>query len=378
MTTVLVLGAYGLAGRAIVDRLLRATSLRVIATGRRQERLETEFAGRASARLHLRRLDAESAEALAAACADADVVINAVGPYNLSGAAIARTAVGCRRHYVDCANEQIHYERLRAVDEEARENGLLVATAAGLIPGLSTLLAARFLERSPAATRVDIRYAQLRHAFADGGHASVMGGVLDAVYRPSAIRGGRRVEVALGSSTDRVELRPPFGSRTFLEVPNIDVPVLAQVRKLEEAHTWIHLGDQPTWLFRLIRWLDPARRPWAYRLISAVVEKLTRHEYDEAVARGAGADAYVQVEVSGAGTPAMAGVHFTDGATPTAILPVRLVTDLDAGRLTRRGLVTPVDVYSWEDVVGELADCVVEMDGDMEKSDSGSTNAEAP
>lgn len=378
MTTVLVLGAYGLAGRAIVDRLLRATSLDVIATGRRQERLEAEFADRASGRLQLRRLDAESVDALTAACRDADVVINAVGPYNLSGAAIARTVVACRRNYVDCANEQIHYERLLAIDEEARERGLLVATAAGLIPGLSTLLAASLLASSPAATRVDIRYAQLRHAYADGGHASVMGGVLDAVYRPSAIRGGRRVEVALGSSTKRAELPKPFGSREFLEVPNIDVPVLARVRSLEEAHTWVHLGDQPAWLFQLIRWLDPARRRWAYRLISAVVEKLTRHEFDEAVARGAGADAYVQVEVSGAGTATTAGVHFTDGATPTAILPVRLVTDLDAGRLTRRGLVTPVDLYSWRDVADELTDCVVAVDGDLEKSGSGSTNAEAP
>jgi len=355
---VLVLGAYGLAGRAIVERLLRDTPHDIIASGRRPERLASEFVNADRSRLETRVLDATDSAALAAACAEARVVINAVGPYNRDGFSIARTVVHCGRHYVDCANEQIHYERLIDLDDDARAAEVLLVTAAGLIPGLSTLLAAHLLDRCPDANRIDIRYAQLRHAYADGGHASVMGGVLDAVYRPYAVRGGERIAVPLGQSTDEAELPPPFGPRRFLEVPNIDVPVLAALRPLRDIHTWIHLGDQPAWLFGLIRFLDPARRRWAYRLISAIVDRLTHAEFEAAAARGLGPDAFLEIEVADGGERQRAWLHFTDGASPTAVLPSRIACDLLAGSLAVRGLATPVGLYRWPEIEKNVQACV--------------------
>ena len=47
--------------------------------------------------------------ALREACGRASFVINAVGPFARSGAAIARVAVECGLPYLDCANEQVHY-----------------------------------------------------------------------------------------------------------------------------------------------------------------------------------------------------------------------------------------------------------------------------
>ena len=361
MGSVLVLGAYGLAGRAVVAAVLRTTQCRVVAAGRHAERLAAEFGAADPARLTTSVVDVTDAAALQRACEPVDLVVNAVGPYNLSGAAIAQTVVAARRHYVDCANEQIHYERMGGLAEEARAAGVLMVVAAGLVPGLSTLLAVHVLECAPRADRVDVRYAQLRHAFADGGHASVMGGVLDAVYRPSALCNGQRVPVALGESTATAEFPPPFGPRRFLEVPNIDVPVLAGYRPLREVHTWIDLGDQPTWLFALIRALDPVRRRWAYRIIARVVERLTRKEFETALSLGRGPDAYLEVEASAGAERQRAGVHFTDGASPTAVLPARIVRDLFANRLPQRGLATPIDLYSWSDVEDDLGDCTRTM-----------------
>ena len=104
--TVLVLGAYGLAGREIVDSLLAKTDLAVIASGRNVEKLEALTARLAHTRLSTRLLDAYDAGALAKACSEADLVINAVGPYAVGGAEIARTVLDSGLPYVDFANEQ--------------------------------------------------------------------------------------------------------------------------------------------------------------------------------------------------------------------------------------------------------------------------------
>ncbi len=51
---------------------------------------------------------------------DADIVVNCVGPYIISGYDIAATVVHAARHYVDFAFEQFHYNRLRTLDTLAR------------------------------------------------------------------------------------------------------------------------------------------------------------------------------------------------------------------------------------------------------------------
>ncbi len=361
MGSVLVLGAYGLAGRAIVRRLLAATDAKVVASGRRSDRLVEEFSGDSSGRLRTLALDATDSTALTDACREADVVVNAVGPYDLHGAAIARTVVGGRRHYIDCANEQVHFEHLRKLDAEAADAGVLLVTGAGVAPGLSTLVAAHLLESGLPPTSVEIVYAQLRHAYPDGGQASVMGGVLDAVHRPWAIHAGERVEAKLGRSVREMELPAPFGRRRLLEVPTIDVPVLAARVALHDARTWFYLGDQPPWLFGLIRLLDPTRRRWAYRLIERIVTRMTRAEYDHAVASGLGTDVYLGVTVGAAGVSRSAEVHLTDGASPTAVLPARIASDLLAGTVTESGLRTPIDLYRWRDLDDDFSACVTRV-----------------
>lgn len=356
---VLVLGAYGLAGREIVRALLRVPGCAVVASGRRRDRLDQQFARSANGLATLL-LDATDEPQLRRACESADLVVNAVGPFARGGAEIARTVIDCGRHYVDCANEQIHYQRLEKLDDAARSAGALLATGAGLFPGLSTLLAMQLLERDERADGIEITYAQLRHAYADGGKASELGGVLDAVYRPVAVRDGARVPVLLGHSTRRAELPSPLGTRFLLEVPTIDVLVLAPNPALREIHTWVHLGDHPSWLFGLIRLLNPVERPWAYRLIERIVERLDRAQAEKARSENLGTDAMVMVETSHCGAARRCAVaHFTDGAAPTAVLPARIARDLESGAIERRGLTTPADLYRWEDVEDDLRPCLL-------------------
>jgi short subunit dehydrogenase-like uncharacterized protein len=117
---ILVLGAYGLAGRAIVERLAARTTHPVVAAGRRADKLQALLKALGSDRIHALVLDATDVTALRNACANASFVINAIGPFARSGAAIARTAVECGRPYLDCANEQLHYRNLSELDALAR------------------------------------------------------------------------------------------------------------------------------------------------------------------------------------------------------------------------------------------------------------------
>jgi short subunit dehydrogenase-like uncharacterized protein len=354
---VLVLGASGLAGRVVVERLMATTDLEVVATGRNAASLRARFGGR-DPRLTTATLDADDGAAVRQACASVDVVVNAVGPYTRNGADIARTVVDCRRHYIDCANEQLHFERLQALDARARAVGCLLLTGAGLFPGLSSLLAAHQLRAHPDADSLEIVYAQLRSPFDDGGHASAMGGVLDAVLQPWAVRDGRRVPVPLGHSLRTADLPPPFGRRRLLEVPTLDVPLFADRPGLCEIHTWVLMTDQPAWVFGLIRRLDPSRRPWAYRLLDGILSRLARREAAHAEAAGLSRNALLQVITRDASRESVANLVFCDGASPVGALPARIARDLAAGRIAATGLQTPLDLYTWEDVADEIDDCL--------------------
>ena len=354
---VLVLGACGLAGRVVVERLLAASDLEIVATGRNAASLRARFGGR-DPRQTTATLDADDAAALRQACASVDIVVNAVGPYTRNGAEIARTVVDCRRHYIDCANEQLHFERLQALDARARDAGCLLVTGAGLFPGLSSLLATHQLRAHPGADTLEIVYAQLRSPFDDGGHASAMGGVLDTVLQPWAVRGGRRVAVPLGRSLRTADLPLPFGRCRLLEVPTIDLPLFAGRTGLREIHTWVLMTDQPAWVFGLIRRLDPTRRPWAYRLLDGILSRLARREAAHAKAGGLSRNALLQVITRDASRERAANLVFCDGATPVGVLPARIARDLASNRITATGLQTPLDLYTWEDLVDEVNDCL--------------------
>jgi hypothetical protein len=235
-----------------------------------------------------------------------------------------------------------------------------------LIPGISTLLAAHLLGQHHEAEAVDIVYAQLRPPYRDGGQASLMSGVLDAIYCPWSVREGVRMPVTLGRSVRTTELPTPFGSRRLLEVPTLDVPILMARAHLREIHTWFNLGDQPAWMFGLIRLLNPAKRTRAYRVIDRIVGRLNRAEFDHAIKQGLGAQAVLSVKTFGAGKELGATLHFTDGASPVGVLPVRIVRDLGSGKIEKRGLVTPIDLYRWVDVREEVQQCVLCMEVDGE------------
>jgi hypothetical protein len=341
--TALVLGAYGLAGREVVAGLLAKTDLAVIATGRSPQKLEALASRLADSRLTTRGLDAYDSQALARACADADLVINAVGPYAVGGGEIARTTLESGRAYVDFANEQGHYHRLEPLGALAREKDLLLLTAAGAIPGLSTLVVLQAAEQLPDVQHVDVFYAQGRPPDEESGLGSFLGGVLELSFL------GRRIE-------RRVEPMPePFGEAQMISIPSIEaltVPKQTPVRSLEN---WWAMGEVPPGADALLRLLKPHERDWARRLFERLMRWTLRGEYRRGVKRGLTTAGVIKVAARAAEGRWEGTMHVEDGGLATAYLPVLAAKRLAEGRLEQVGLLTPIDVFDPSETFRELS-----------------------
>ena len=341
--TVLVLGAYGLAGRAIVRGLIEDTPYRVVAAGRDAARLEELVSQVGSDRITARVLDVADRAMLRAACKDSGLVVNAVGPYAVHGAHTAAVVLDAGRSCIDFANEQIHFRRLRELEEQARARGLWLVSAAGAIPGYSTLLAALALQRFPAAERLDIYWAQFRNVDPQSGVGSFMSGILETGHKPVALIGGREAPVMVGRSRRTIHLPEPFGERLVLEVPTTDTLIFEGRPRLAELHSWFYFGELPEWLFGAIRILQPHRRRWAYRLIERAARTVNARECAHAIAQGLGPEGLLHVTATAGGDSWTGHILFRDGAMATARLPVQIAQAYFADERPRAGLTTPLD-----------------------------------
>ena len=361
--TILVTGAYGLVGRELVRLLVEKTDASVIATGRKTERLASLAADLDPGRVATQVLDVLDPSAARAACSKAGLLINCVGPYLESGEGVARAAIEGGASYVDFASEQVHYERLKELAPGARERGSFLLTGAGLVPGLSAVLAVRGAEQLPAVDSVEIVYAQGRMPAGDAGLGSLLTGVLEAGHSPVILRDGQQVPVRLGDDQRRMTLPEPIGARDMIGFPTLEVLTLAERLDPRSISMYFLLGDIPPVLFTLIRLLQPHRRPWAYRLLRRLSEATLARDYERGLAKGVPVDALVRVSLAAGSQRWRATLRLPEGgAAPTAYLPVLAARRFLAGRLEHVGLVTPIEAFPHEALFREIAELGWKLD----------------
>lgn len=353
--SILVLGAYGGAGREIVRGLIDKTDLNLIVAGRNRERLIALVSERGSTRLTPRVFDVTNSAALAQSLRDVALVINAVGPYSMHGADIARAAIDSNVPYIDFANEQIHYRRLQEIDTPARERRLPLMTAAGAVPGLSGVLALRGARQLPAVETIDTFYGQGRMPSPEAGVASLMSGALEIGFGSVTVRNGVHIATRLGAHR-RIERLQGLKPTEMIAGPTIEaltVPARIPLRSFEQY--W-NLGEIPPGTFALIRILKPHRRPWAYRLLKRLTERIVRHDYERSVKKGLTAEGVLKIIARGGGRTWEATVTFDDGFVATAYLPVIAARRFTEGLLSESGLVTPLDIFDDEGLMREMAE----------------------
>jgi lysine 6-dehydrogenase len=107
-------------------------------------------------------LDVRDARALRRILAGATAVFNATGPYHRLALPVIDAAIAAGAHYVDMNDD---HEVAEAVfldpswDERAKAAGVAVVLGAGIMPGVSGLLARHAYARIEAPHTVDIRFA---------------------------------------------------------------------------------------------------------------------------------------------------------------------------------------------------------------------------
>ncbi|MFF5204389.1 saccharopine dehydrogenase family protein [Streptosporangium sp. NPDC000396] len=143
---VLALGGPGAMGAVAVRVAATLPGVREIVVADRDltaaQQLVRKLAG-TGARMRPLQVDVTDADALHAALAPADVVLNTVGPYYRFGLTVLRAAITARTHYLDICDDWEPTLQMLDLDEAARSAGVCAVVGMGASPGVSNLLAAR-------------------------------------------------------------------------------------------------------------------------------------------------------------------------------------------------------------------------------------------
>lgn len=177
---ILVLGGYGVFGSRIAA-MLAAQGCDVLVAGRdgSKARQMAEFIGLPSDNgLGLDAHDGTLAHVLSQR--QVNLVIHTAGPFQGQGYTVARAAIQAGAHYIDLADGREFVSGISQLDEEARQQHVLVVSGASSLPALSSSVVDRYRARFQ---RID----QIRLAIASGARApglATMRGVFSYCGRP--------------------------------------------------------------------------------------------------------------------------------------------------------------------------------------------------
>lgn len=357
---VLVLGAYGQVGRALIPRLL-AAGHRVRATGRRRAPLD-ELADACTdadqrRRLSLALLDIENPDRLRELAARSRVVVHCAGPFVIGGHHVAEAVAGVGTHYLDIASEQAHYRALGALDRLARGNGATMVPGAGLYPGLSGLLLLEMLADYPAASAASIVMVTGLPETPDSGIASLLTGALElAIGEPLREHVGGRMQATKPTAT-RTFTVLRFGETAAVRWPTLEIEALGDELGNVDLRTYAALGGAPAPTaseIALLRLLRPDRRGWAHRLLSRYARYLNARLYRAGLQRHWGSECIVQVNVTDPDGHHQRELVAEDMALGTCFLVTRLTDRLLAGTRPPAGLAKPADLIAPGEVLARL------------------------
>ncbi len=154
---ILVLGGYGHFGSRICRAL--ASGVTLVVAGRDAAKAEASACALGSAHESVA-LD-YTANDLAAriGALRADAVIHTCGPFQGQSYHVARACIQAGAHYVDLADGRAFVAGIAALDDAARERGVLVASGASTLPALSSAVIDEHLGHFARLDAIDISIA---------------------------------------------------------------------------------------------------------------------------------------------------------------------------------------------------------------------------
>jgi Saccharopine dehydrogenase NADP binding domain len=227
-TAVGVIGAYGAVGRAVVQRMHeRSPGWRFRLAGRREEQLRATVRDVLAGEGEMHVLDIADAVSMRRFCSGCRVVINCAGPSHRMPGTAAGVALSAGAHYVDPSGG----ERLVARSRELASDGLAAVYDAGMMPGLSALLARRLALDFERCDRLTA-YLGVLDRFTLGAAEDYVAG-LDGSESLAAWEDGGRVARA---ATRLADIELPFFRRRVTAHPYLSDEGERVARSLDLEH----------------------------------------------------------------------------------------------------------------------------------------------
>ncbi len=183
---------------------------------------------------------------------DVDAVFCAAGPYSATAEAMVAACLEARTHYVDVTAENAVFERLQALDDAAKDAGVMLLPGMGAGGAPTDCLAAHLQMRLPDATRLEF-YGGSLEVVSRGTAKSAM----EAVHLPTQVRrGGTLVPL---DEPERVGTRIDGEILECVTVPLCDVLVAWWSTRIPDITTYVEetgavkqMSSVPSWLKGLL------------------------------------------------------------------------------------------------------------------------------
>ena len=152
--TFLIYGANGYTGE-LITRFAAERGMRPVLAGRSEKKV-AEIAERHS--LEYRILGLDETAKLDAALNEVDMVLHCAGPFSLTSRPMVEACIRNEKHYTDITGEIAVFEACAAMDQKAKEAGVMLMPGVGFDVVPSDCLALHLKNRLPTATHLTLAF----------------------------------------------------------------------------------------------------------------------------------------------------------------------------------------------------------------------------
>lgn len=252
---IVVYGSYGYTGKLIVQQC-KQNNLSVLLAGRNTESLEQQSKATGYPFLTM---DSQDSAGLKKMLEPAALVIHCGGPFRYTAQVMAEACLDTQTHYTDITGEYQVFEAMAALDNGAKNQGIMIMPGTGFDVVPSDCLAKHLVSRLPSATHLQLAFTMSKGGLSRGTAKSMTEGLgeggrirKDGILTYCAL-GSKVLEIDFGSFKTKT-LCIPWGDIATAwrstGIPNIEVYTGATDSMIANARRSNYIN----WLLR-VRWI---------------------------------------------------------------------------------------------------------------------------
>lgn len=222
---IVIIGGYGAFGARLVERLSANADFELVIAGRNHAKATTfcdKLRTTAVAKLSAASLDATTCTPQKISQLNANIVVNASGPFQDQSYRVADSAISAGAHYVDLADGRSFVRDITKLNAKATHANVFVISGASTVPALSSAAVADLSNGLSELQRIEIAISP-GNKF-DPGVATTQS-IFSYVGRPIIYRCQNRAQTVYGWQGLRRHSFPKVGRRwtSRVETPDLDL-----------------------------------------------------------------------------------------------------------------------------------------------------------